>query len=333
MVLTNAASGRAHPRGPRRCGEATSARRARRFTRLPTLPSHAPVFELQSHSTFSDGELPPSEVVGAAAAAGVELLALSDHDSVEGVAEAMRSAGSAGIAVVSAVEISTIDPVGQDLHVLGYLVDTANAPLRSALEDSRADRERRSIRMGDALKELGFELDESVLRARAAAGKTIGRPHLAQAAFEHPANFDRLREEGLENPTALLVAYLIDGKPAFRDREAPSVPDAIKLIHDAGGVAIWAHPFWDVPDANDVLATLDRFVAAGLDGVEAFYVTHSREQTLLLADRTAELGLLSTGSSDYHGPHHHQFNRFRAFETHGRSPNLGPIGIGTLERP
>jgi predicted metal-dependent phosphoesterase TrpH len=226
---------------------------------------------------------------------------------------------------VSAVEISSLDPVAQDLHILGYSVDTGNAQLLRALEVSRADRELRSVRMGDALKELGFELDESLLAARAATGKTIGRPHLAKAVFDHPANAERLRAEGLEDSTALLVAYLIEGKPAFRTRQAPSVEQAIDLIHRAGGVAIWAHPFWDVSEAADVLATINRFQAAGLDGVEAFYVTHTREQTDLLVYQCAELGLLTTGSSDFHGPHHRQFNRFRAFATDGRQPNLGPI--------
>ena len=289
------------------------------------MSSFAPNFDLQSHSTYSDGELPPAGVVLAAAEAGTELLALTDHDSVEGVGEAAAAAAQAGIRLVSAVEISALDPASSDIHILGYLIDTANSELRAALEDSRADREARSIRMGDALKDLGFELDEGLLRARAAAGKTIGRPHLAEAAFGHPANANRLRDEGLGDPTALLVAYLIEGRPAFRERRAPTVAAAIELIHGAGGLAVWAHPFWDVHEPAAALATLDRFAAAGIDGAEVFYVTHTRQETLLLADRCGEIGLLSTGSSDFHGPHHRQFNRFRAFETHGRNPNLGRI--------
>jgi predicted metal-dependent phosphoesterase TrpH len=285
----------------------------------------APKFELQSHSTYSDGELAPAGVVAAAAAAGVELLALSDHDSVEGVPEASEAARATGLALVSAVEISSIDPIAADIHILGYLIDPSHPELRRALERSRADRELRSLRMGDALRELGFELDDELLAARAAAGKTIGRPHLAQAVVTQPANAARLRDAGLTEASAFLEAYLIEGRPAFREREAPSVSDAIDLIHEAGGVAIWAHPFWDVADPAEVLTALDRFTDTGLDGVEAFYVTHTRDQTELLADRSGELGILSTGSSDFHGPGHRRFNRFRAFDTYGRSPNLGPI--------
>ena len=97
------------------------------------------------------------------------------------------------------------------------------------------------------------------------------------------------------------------------------------MIHRAGGVAIWAHPFWDVFVPDEVLAAIDRFRAFGLDGVECFYATHTREQAGLLADRCDELGLLSTGSADFHGPHHREFSKFRAFSTFGREPRLGPI--------
>jgi predicted metal-dependent phosphoesterase TrpH len=90
-------------------------------------------------------------------------------------------------------------------------------------------------------------------------------------------------------------------------------------------VAVWAHPFWDISEPDGVLASLDRFHAMGIDGVEAFYITHTRPQTELLAARAAELGLLSTGSADFHGPENRQFSQFLAFETYGLEPNLGPI--------
>src|SRR5437588_244494 len=128
-----------------------------------------PTFDLQSHSRHSDGALRPSEVVTAAAAAGVHLLALSDHDSVDGVPD-----------------------------------------------------------------------------ARAAQGKSIGRPHLAQAVVGHAANAERLADEGRHEASAFLEGYLIEGRPAFRRREGPTIPESVDTIHDAGGLAVWAHPFWDV---------------------------------------------------------------------------------------
>src|SRR6185437_15717282 len=114
----------------------------------------------------------------------------------------------------------------------------------------------------------------------------------------------------LLDPTAFLVEYLIEGRPAFVPRAAPRVEEAIELIHGAGGVAVWAHPFWDIENAEAVVAAVDRFHEAGLDGVEAFYVTHTEEQTRMLVDHPAERGLLTTGSSDFHGPQHHTFSRF-----------------------
>lgn len=287
----------------------------------------APTFELQSHSIHSDGELPPAAVVGAAADAGVELLALTDHDSVEGVEEAARAATQAGIRLVTGVEISVLDPAATDLHVCGYLIDPANEALLTQLAHSRSDREQRAQRMIEALVECGWAVDESLLASRVASGGTVGRPHLAQAVVAHPDNEARLEREQLTEPSAFLVAYLIEGRPAYREREAPTVEAAITLIHDAGGVAVWAHPFWDVSEDADVLAHLDRFVALGLDGVEAFYVTHTRPQTELLVQRCAALELITTGSSDYHGPSHARFNRFRSFETYGLQPHLGPLGL------
>ena len=285
----------------------------------------APTFDLQSHSIHSDGALTPRGVVEAAAEAGVQLLALSDHDTAAGVAEAAAAAGELGLALVRATEVTSIMAGGQELHILGYLIDPDDASLDRALTASRASRENRAEAMAQALRELRFEVDSSQLAARMAEGKTVGRPHLAQAVVRAPANRARLQDEGLLDPTAFLVAYLIEGRPAFRDRQAPSVAQAIELIHGAGGVAVWAHPFWDIKDPEAVLAAVDDFRALGIDGVECFYVTHTREQTQVLAQRCDELGLLSTGSSDFHGPEHRMFSRFRAFYTYGLQATLGPL--------
>lgn len=289
------------------------------------MSSPAPTFDLQSHSVHSDGALAPADVVAAAAAAGVELLALSDHDTAAGVPEAQQAALEAGIGLVTATEITSTYGGRQDLHVLGYLIDPLQPQLVQTLARSQSDREHRAERMADALRELGFALDDAMLAQRAAHGKSIGRPHLAQAVVSRPENVDRLQKDGLLDPTDFLVAYLIEGKPAFREREAPSVEEAIELIHGAGGVAVWAHPFWDISHPPAVLEAVGRFRQAGLDGVEAFYVTHTVGQTRLLVDHCAQTGLLTTGSSDFHGPEHHTFSRFRAFELYGLAPTLGPI--------
>ena len=288
-----------------------------------------PRFDLQSHSTHSDGALSATEVVQRAAEAGVELLALSDHDTVSGVSEAIAAGQGLGVRVVAAVEISAVDehsPVPRELHILGYNIDHTGPVLTEKLAEFLADREHRTLRMAAALKELGFELDEDQLNARVAAGKPIGRPHLAEAVLSAPANAARLADESIDDVGSLIRGYLIEGRPAFRLRQTPTVAQAVQAIHQAGGVAVWAHPFWDISDPDEVLATIGRFDALGIDGVEAFYVTHTQEQTQLLAERCAELGLLTTGSADYHGPDNRLFSRFLAFQTYGLQPNLGPIG-------
>jgi 3',5'-nucleoside bisphosphate phosphatase len=283
-----------------------------------------PTFDLQSHSIHSDGTLAAPDVVAHAARAGVELLALSDHDTTDGVAEARTAAREHGIALSPAAELSAVHGAHEDLHVLGYELDTHDPDLIACLRDFRGDRARRIAQMADRLRELGFALDDAALEARGKAGKPIGRPHLADAVLAHPANAARLRAEGVAGRDALFPPYLVPGAVAYVARSRPTVAEAIDVIHAAGGVAVWAHPFWDLDDTSETLGTLETFIAAGLDGVECFYPSHTPEQTRALYD--AANGRLTTGSADFHGPDHERFNAFRAFDLHGLEPNLGPIG-------
>ena len=141
-----------------------------------------------------------------------------------------------------------------------------------------------------------------------------------------PANAARLEDEEIDDIGSLIRGYLIEGKPAFRLRETPTVAQAIEAIHDAGGVAIWAHPFWDIADPDEVLASIDRFQALGIDGVEAFYVTHTQEQTELLGR-----ALRGAGSAEHRlvrlpwsgEPPVLEVPRLR--DLYGLEPNLGSI--------
>ena len=288
--------------------------------------SDPPLFDLQAHSRHSDGVLEAAEVVERAAAAGVRLFALTDHDTVDGVPEAAARASELDVALSPAAELSAVHGGHEDLHVLGYELDVADGDLLATLRDFRGDRARRIEAMADRLRELGFELDDTPLVARREAGKPIGRPHLADAVLAHPANAHRLGEEGIEGKNELFPPYLVPGAPAYVARSRPTVAQAIEVIHAAGGVAVWAHPFWDVDEPAEALATLDEFAAAGLDGVECFYATHTEEQTRLLHAAALERGLLTTGSADFHGPDHDTFSTFRAFSVHDLTPRLGPIG-------
>lgn len=285
-----------------------------------------PPFDLQAHSRHSDGVLEAAEVVDAAAAAGVELFALTDHDTVDGVPEAASRARELGVAFSPAAELSAVHGPHEDLHVLGYELDVSDADLVATLHDFRGDRARRIEAMAERLRELGFELDDTPLVARREAGKPIGRPHLADAVLAHPANAQRLREEGIEGKNELFPPYLVPGAIAYVARSRPTVAQAIEVIHAAGGVAVWAHPFWDVDASDEALATLAEFAAAGLDGVECFYATHTEAQTRMLHAAALEHGLLTTGSADFHGPQHDKFSVFRGFSVHDLSVRLGPIG-------
>ena len=270
-----------------------------------------PAFDLQSHSTPSDGALSAADVVARAADAGVELLALTDHDSVSGVPEAIAAAAEHGIRLSPAAELASVHGEHEDRHILGYELDPTDPGLQAAREA-----------MADRLRELGFALDDAAFMGR----ESIGRPHLADAVLAHPDNAERLAREGIKGKKELFPPYLVPGAVAYVARSRPTVEEAIEVIHAAGGVAVWAHPFWDIEGPGEVERAIRRFAADGLDGVECFYPEHSREQTLLLHDACEARGLLSTGSSDFHGPDHEHFNRFRAFDLQGRAANLGPIG-------
>jgi 3',5'-nucleoside bisphosphate phosphatase len=283
-------------------------------------------FDLQAHSVHSDGVLEPAAVVALAAGAGMRLVALTDHDTVDGVEEALRAAADRGVRCSPAAELSAVEGDFEDLHVLGYELRHDDATLRETLADFRADRGRRIYAMADRLEELGFALERDGLAARERAGAPLGRPHLADAVLRHPANEAKLRGEGIEGKSELFPAYLVPGARAYIPRSRPTVPQAIEVIHAAGGVAVWAHPFWDVEDPDAAIATLERFAAAGLDGVECFYATHTEEQTRLLHGAAQRLGLLTTGSTDFHGPDHDTFSGFGEFGLFGLEPDLGPIG-------
>jgi predicted metal-dependent phosphoesterase TrpH len=258
------------------------------------------VIELQSHSTVSDGQLPPAEVVERAAEAGVTVLALTDHDAIAGVAEAAGAADRLGIELIPAIEMSCVHEFAEDLHVCGYWVDVgAIAP---ACERAQHERVTRAAEIVGKLRQEGFELHLEDAVREAGDALSIGRPHIARAAGA----------EGDLGP--FFEEYLVPGAKAFVPRRWPTAAEAVAVIKEAGGVAVVAHPYWDIEDPAEV----DELIRAlDIDGVEAFYPTHSKQQTGHLLGLCEELGLMPTGSSDYHGPTHKTFASFGAYRTYG----------------
>jgi hypothetical protein len=258
------------------------------------------LIELQSHSTHSDGQLAPRGVVAEAATAGVTTLALSDHDSVAGVSEAEEAGRELGVEVVPAGEMSCVHEYAEDLHICGYWVDLEK--IEPACERAQQERRDRAGEIVENLRGYGFELTLDDAIREAGGADSIGRPHIARAAGA-TGDLGPFFEE-----------YLVPGAKAFVPRRWPDAAQAIGLIHEAGGVAVIAHPYWDISDPQEVE---DLIRSLGADGVETFYPTHTERQTKHLLDLCAELGLVPTASSDYHGPTHKTFAKFGAYDTYG----------------
>ncbi len=266
------------------------------------------LIELQSHSTVSDGQLEPAGVVARAADAGVTTLALTDHDAIAGVPEASEAARQLGVELVPAIEMSCVHEYADDLHVCGYWVDLgAIAP---ACERAQHERVTRAGEIVENLRSFGFDIHlEDAIRESGDA-LSIGRPHIARAAGAG------------EDMGPFFEEYLIPGAKAFVPRRWPTAEQAVKLIHDSGGVAVLAHPYWDIAEPAQVEELIR---ALGIDGLEAFYPSHTKEQTAHLLALCEELSLTPTGSSDYHGPTHKTFSRFGAYDTYGLGePQLPP---------
>ncbi len=262
------------------------------------------MIDLQSHSIVSDGQLEPAEVARSAAAAGVTVMALTDHDGIAGVADATAAAEQAGIENVPAVELSCVHEYSEDLHICGYWVDPER--IRPACERAQQERIDRAKEIIANLNRHGVEVTFEAAVAKAGAADAIGRPHIAKAAGAGP-DLGPFFEE-----------YLVPGAKAFVSRKWPTAERAVELIHEAGGVAVIAHPYWDVAEPAQVRDLVESLVRdVGLDGIETFYPPHTAEQTRHCLELCEEFGLVPTASSDFHGPTHKTFSRWGAYDTYG----------------
>jgi 3',5'-nucleoside bisphosphate phosphatase len=266
------------------------------------------MIDLHLHTTASDGRLTPSELVNAAASAGLRVMAVTDHDTMASVADVQALAGASGIEAVSGIEITAIDG-GRDLHILGYFLDPAHPGLDAFLARQRAARVARVHAIGQRLAALGVPVDLAPLLEEASrqAGRSIGRPQVARAmiAAGHVADtreaFDR---------------WLGQGLPAFVPRQGAGSEQVIAVIHDAGGLASIAHPGKTVSDER-----LRVLRGQGVDALEAFHPDHDAALVAHYVELARTLGVLVTGGSDFHGD-----------PAHGTAPGAVTLPAAAWER-
>jgi predicted metal-dependent phosphoesterase TrpH len=254
--------------------------------------------DLHVHSNASDGTDAPAEVVRRAEAAGLDVLALTDHDTQAGIAEA-RAALPPGRTLIPGMELSCqlelapASPPARSVHLLAYLFDPRDPALRAETAQIRDDRTYRARAMVDKMRELGADVTWEQVSA-IADGAVVGRPHLARALAASGA---------VATPADAFTAdWIADGGRAFVDRYAPAIARAVGLVRAAGGVPVLAHPRspgYEVPD--EVIAAL---AGAGLGGIEVFHLDHDESQRMRLIELAKSLNLVMTGGSDDHGAYH-----------------------------
>lgn len=246
------------------------------------------IIDLHSHTTASDGELSPSALVALAAEAGVSHLAITDHDTLAGLAEARTAARERGLTSIPGIEVSAFLHGRQEVHLLGHFVDVDAPELARFADRLRGERHRRMEQMVEKVKALGFPVSlEAVLRL--AGGANLGRPHLALWLVQQ--GYCRTPKEAFDR-------FLGDGKPGWVDRDRLPAEEALAMIRRARGTATLAHPGVSRVERGQI-AELAR---AGLSGIEAFHSDHNpsqREKYLAIA---RDLDLVPTGGSDFHGP-------------------------------
>ena len=249
------------------------------------------MIDLHTHTNNSDGTDTPHALINKALSSGITVLGITDHDTTSGWKDAI-AARRANLALVLGAEISCLTQDDVAVHMLGLLFDGENATMQTMLEESRDSRLPRMRRMTELLTADGIEISIEEVFAVMPEGATLGRPHLADAlvAKGHIASRDEAFATLLHNGSKYYVTHL-----------APTPEDAIKVIRQAGGVAVIAHPFATRRGQTLSAMSFPSLIAAGLNGVEVEHRDHSQEEREQLRELARDLGLVITGASDYHG--------------------------------
>lgn len=258
---------------------------------MPLSQEFSKFCDLHLHSHCSDGTDSPTELVRKAKVLGLGAIALTDHDTMNGVAEALVEGKVHGVKVIAGVELSVESPSGP-IHLLGYGCSTESQPLRDAMERIVRGRDERNALILEKLARLGKPLMREELAVSAVDGEVIGRPHIARAMLER--GYVKSMDEAFQ-------VYLKRNAKAYADRYRPTSAEAIEWIHRAGGVAVLAHPGFCKHIAVSPVELVDIVRPERLDGVECYYTYHTVELTERLLARCKKHSLLATGGSDYHG--------------------------------
>lgn len=260
------------------------------------------MIDLHLHTTASDGRSTPEALVREVQAAGVHVMAVTDHDTVAAVTAVTQAAAVVGIACVPGIEVTAVED-GRDLHFLGYFIDIACAELDEFLGRQRAERRRRLLAIADRLDRLGAPIDGAGLLTGAdeQAGRAVGRPLVAAAL---------VRAGHASDMADAFHRYLGEGRPAFVERPGMPPAEVIALIDRAGGLSSLAHPGKMGRDA-----IIPDLIDAGLSAIEVFHPDHTEHDVHRYGQLARSAGLLVTGGSDYHGP------------GSGRTEGLGKVGL------
>jgi predicted metal-dependent phosphoesterase TrpH len=249
------------------------------------------MIDLHTHTTFSDGTDTPTQLINKALAAGITTIALTDHDSISGWQEA-TTALRPGICLVPGAEVSCQTLDGISVHILGLLFDSSNTELIETLEKTRENRFGRMEKIIAKINEAGIEISMSEVLEQLSDGATLGRPHLADALIKKGvvASREEAFTQMLHNHSKYYVSHY-----------SPTPEAVIKLIKDAGGVSVIAHPMASHRGRTISLDTFGSLIQAGLDGIEVDHRDHSAEEKTQLISLAKESKLVMTGASDYHG--------------------------------
>lgn len=246
--------------------------------------------DLHLHSTASDGNLSPREVVGLAKEKGIQVISLTDHDTTQGLAEAMAAGKELSVKVIPGIELST-ETQGEEIHILGYYIDHGDPGLQGVLTQLKEARVGRIKEITRRLQDLGFALTWEEVREEARGASSIGRPHVAQVMVK----------KGYAKSIAEVFARWIGpGKPAFVTRYKLPTAQAVELLHSAGGLAFLAHPGL----LTEGIEWAEKLLSLPLDGIEVYHSEHSQAQSQEFLAWARAKNLHISGGSDCHGRPH-----------------------------